>query len=66
MQVDLGRLRELMHLYEEEFDEKLTEEEAQAMATRLLALYEKLSAPTPPEQTDKEQAGERSDDLQSP
>lgn len=66
MQVDFGRLRELMHLYEEEFDEKLTEEEAQAMATRLLALYEKLSAPTPPEQTDKEQAGERSDDLQSP
>ena len=42
-------IREFKTIYEEEFDEPLTEQEAGIMASRLITLYEALARPLPSE-----------------
>ena len=53
MQIEEESVRDYMRLYEEDFGEKLTMEEAREIVTRLVALYEVLCSRLPDEQTQK-------------
>jgi hypothetical protein len=50
MEISEQRLREFMAIYEAEFNEKLSLEEARAMASRLVHLYIRLARPLPKEE----------------
>lgn len=47
MQTTEKRLKEFQSLYEQEFGEKLSDEEARAMIHRLMALYQIILRPLP-------------------
>ena len=47
VEIDKESLEEFKKLYQEEFGEELTNEDAEEMVQRLLALYEVLANPLP-------------------
>ena len=49
MKLEDKDLREFQAIYEEEFGEPISEQEASYMASRLVTLYEALSRPLPSE-----------------
>ena len=49
MAITKERLQEFMRVYEEEFNEPISEDEARDMTHRLLELYQILAAPLPSE-----------------
>lgn len=49
MQIREDALREFIRIYEEEYQERLTVDEAREMASRVLTLYKLLAQPLPGE-----------------
>ena len=55
--ITIERLREFMRLHEDEFKERLSEDEAREIACRLVELYHLLAAPLPSEVTKRPPEG---------
>lgn len=58
MQIDSESIEEFKRIYRKEFGEKISDEEAQEMAQRLLILYELLARPVSGE-TKRKRRGNR-------